>query len=77
MTPSIDGKLIYASSGEVIDIASRKVVGIMKDEYGRVMHSEKLLDMVFAGGKLTQVSNQFANGFPNTTMTSATTTASK
>jgi hypothetical protein len=63
MTPSVDEKLIYSSSGDVIDIASHKIVGQMKDEYGRVMHSEKLLDMVFTEGKLTQVSNQFANGF--------------
>jgi DNA-binding beta-propeller fold protein YncE len=63
MTPSVDSKLIYASSGDVIDIESRKIVAQMKDEYGRVMHSEKLLDMVFNEGKLVQVSNQFANGF--------------
>jgi len=63
MTPSVDAKLIYASSGDVIDVASRKIVAQLKDEYGRVMHSEKLLDMVFTEGKLTQVSNQFANGF--------------
>jgi DNA-binding beta-propeller fold protein YncE len=63
LTPSVDEKLIYASSGDVIDTTTRKIVGQMKDEYGRVMHSEKLLDMVFTEGKLTQVSNQFANGF--------------
>jgi hypothetical protein len=34
----------------------------MKDEYGRPMHSEKLLDMVFTNGKLTRVANQFGNG---------------
>ncbi len=53
MTPSIDGKLIYASSGDVIDIASHKIIAQMKDEYGRVMHSEKLLDMIFTKGRLT------------------------
>ena len=63
MTPSADRKLIYASSGDVIDIASRKIVGTLKDEYGRRLHSEKLLDMVFTEGKLTKVSNQFFNGF--------------
>ena len=62
MTPSVDRKLIYASSGDVIDTATRKIVGQLKDEYGRVMHSEKLLDMVFSEGKLVQVSNQFSNG---------------
>jgi hypothetical protein len=62
MTPSVDNRLIYASSGDVIDVATRKIVGQLKDEYGRVMHSEKLLDMIFAEGKLARVSNQFANG---------------
>jgi DNA-binding beta-propeller fold protein YncE len=75
MTPSIDGKLIYASSGDVIDTATRKIVAQMKDEYGRVMHSEKLLDMVFTEGKLTQVSNQFANGFSTPDATNQTTSA--
>ena len=64
MTPSIDGKLVYASSGEIIDAKTRKVVGVMKDEYGRTMHSEKLLHMSFNNGKLINVSNQFGNGFP-------------
>lgn len=63
ITPAIDGKLAYLSSGDVVDIKSRKIIAQMKDEYGRTMHSEKLLDMVFTEGKLTQVSNQFANGF--------------
>ena len=63
ITPSIDGKLAYLSSGDVVDIASKKIIARLKDEYGRVMHSEKLLDMVFTQGKLTAVSNQFGNGF--------------
>jgi len=50
------------SSGDVIDMKSRKIVGQMKDEYGRTMYSEKLLDMVFRDGKLTRVANQFGNG---------------
>jgi hypothetical protein len=46
----------------VIDVKSRKIIGQLKDEYGRPMYSEKFLDMVFRNGKLTQVSNQFGNG---------------
>src|SRR3954462_8612773 len=63
ITPSVDGKLAYLSSGDVVDVKTKEIVGQLKDEYGRVMHSEKLLDMVFQNGKLVQVSNQFANGF--------------
>jgi DNA-binding beta-propeller fold protein YncE len=62
ITPSVDGKLAYISSGDVIDVKTRKIVGQLKDEYGRTMHSEKLLDMLFTNGKLTRVSNQFGNG---------------
>ena len=63
MTMSLDGSLAYVSSGDVIDAKTRKIVGQMKDEYGRTMYSEKLLDMVFTNGKLSYVSNQFGNGF--------------
>lgn len=66
ITPSIDNKRMYLSSGDVVDVASRKIVAQMKDEYGRVLKSEKLLDMVFTEGRLTQVSNQFANGWGST-----------
>ena len=62
ITPGLDGKLAYISSGDVIDMKTRKIVGTLKDEYGRRMYSEKLLDMVFANGKLTRVANQFGNG---------------
>jgi hypothetical protein len=62
--PSIDGKLAYISSGDVIDTTTRKIVGQLKDEYGRPMYSEKLLDMFFTNGKLVRVANQFGNGYP-------------
>ncbi len=60
--PSIDGKRVYCSSSDVIDTTTRKIVGQLKDEYGRPMYSEKFLDMVFRDGKLIKVSNQFGNG---------------
>jgi DNA-binding beta-propeller fold protein YncE len=62
ITMGIDGKLAYISSGDVIDVKTHKIVGSLKDEYGRVMHSEKVLDMLFANGKLVKVSNHFGNG---------------
>ena len=51
-----------AFAGNVIDIGSRKIVGQLKDEYGRSMYSEKCLDMIFTNGKLTKVASQFGNG---------------
>ena len=62
ITVGLDGTLAYVSSGDIIDMKSRKIIGQMKDEYGRTMYSEKLLDMLFTNGKLTRVANQFGNG---------------
>jgi len=75
ITVGLYGKLAYVSSGDVIDIKTRKIVGTMRDEYGRQMHSEKLLDMLFVNGKLTRVSNQFGNGTPQSAEPHAATTA--
>ena len=63
MTFGLDAKLAYVSSGDIVDIATHKIVGQMKDEYGRVLTSEKLLDMTFDNGHAQRVSNQFANSF--------------
>jgi DNA-binding beta-propeller fold protein YncE len=63
MTFGLDAKLAYISSGDIIDIATHKIVGQMKDEYGRLITSEKLLDMTFDNGHMQRVSNQFANSF--------------
>ena len=62
ITVGVGGKLAYCSSGDVIDMKSRQIVGQLKDEYGRIMRSEKLLDCIFTDGRLTAVSNQFGNG---------------
>lgn len=63
MTFGIDGKLVYASSGDIIDVATRKIVGTTKSEYGTRMFSEKELDMQFIDGHLQRVSNQFGNEY--------------
>jgi DNA-binding beta-propeller fold protein YncE len=78
ITIGLDGKLAYVSSGDIIDIKTRRIIGLMKDEYGRIMHSEKLLDMLFTNGKLTRVANQFGNGLgAETTNESSGATRSK
>jgi DNA-binding beta-propeller fold protein YncE len=63
LTPSVDGKLFYSSSGDIIDIASRKIIGVTKDEYGNRLFSEKELEMIFQGGRLVRASNQFGNEY--------------
>jgi hypothetical protein len=62
LTCSIDGRLIYPSSGEVIDIASRKVVATLEDEKGRHVETEKLLQIDFAGGHPVRAGDQFCFG---------------
>src|SRR5205085_10227030 len=59
----LDGKLVYASSGDIIDTATRKVVGKTKSEWGTMMYSEKELDMTFIDGHLQRVANQFGNEY--------------
>ena len=63
MTFGIDGKLVYASSGDIIDVATHKIVGATVSEYGTRMFSEKELDMQFVDGHLQRVSNQFGNEY--------------
>jgi DNA-binding beta-propeller fold protein YncE len=72
ITVGLDGNLAYVSSGDIIDMKTRKIVGQMKDEYGRTMYSEKLLDMVFTNGRLTRVANQFGNGLAPAAAVTAT-----
>ncbi len=62
VTFSIDGRYAYPSTGEVIDTHTKQIVGALQDENGRQVQSEKLLELVFAGGKLVRAGNQFGVG---------------
>ncbi len=62
VTFSIDGKLAYPSTGDVVDTATHKIVGGLKDEKGREVQSEKLLEIDFAGGKPVRAGDQFGLG---------------
>lgn len=62
ITVGLDGKYIFPSTGDVIDAATKKVVAVLKDEYGRDVRSEKLVELYFSKGKLTRVANQFGTG---------------
>jgi hypothetical protein len=58
----MDGRVAYSSTGEVIDVASRKVIATLRDEAGREVQSEKLLDLVIADGRVVRAGNQFGVG---------------
>jgi hypothetical protein len=63
ITMGLDGKVAYMASGDVVDVKSHQIVGQLKDEYGRYMDSEKVLDMTFNdSGHLVRTVNQFAQG---------------
>ena len=59
---SMDGKVAYSSTGEVVDVATRKVIAALKDETGREVQSEKLLDLTISAGKVLRAGNQFGVG---------------
>ena len=59
---STDGKVAYSSTGEMIDVATRKTIATLTDETGRAVQSEKMLDLVIADGKVVRAGNQFGVG---------------
>jgi hypothetical protein len=65
ITMGLDGQYALLSSADVVDVKTHKIVGQMKDEYGRPMHSEKYLEMTFSNGKLVRTVSQFGEGRPS------------
>ena len=66
ITVGLDQNYAYVSSGDVIDTKTRKIVATLKDEFGRRLLSEKVLDMTFIEGKAQRISNAFGNGYLDT-----------
>ena len=62
ITMSLDGRFAIASTGEVIDVKSKKIIATLEDETGRDVHSEKLLEIDFADGVPTRAGDQFGRG---------------
>jgi hypothetical protein len=65
ITFSLDGKTCWPSTGDVIDVKTRKIVMTLTDEKGRMVMSEKLLEVDFAGDKVRAVGDQFGKGYEN------------
>lgn len=64
ITFSIDGRLAYPSTGDVVDVRTRTVIAGLRDEEGRDVQSEKLLEVDFRGGEPVQAGDQFGFGRP-------------
>lgn len=62
ITFSMDGKHAWPSTGEVIDTKTRKIVATLTDELGRAVQSEKVVEVVFSGGKVVRTGDQFGIG---------------
>ena len=62
VTFTIAGDLAYASTGEVIDVETRAIVAALRDEEGRPVHSEKMLEIDFLGERPIANGDQFGIG---------------
>jgi DNA-binding beta-propeller fold protein YncE len=62
VTFSLDGKYGYPSTGEVIDVTSKKILTALADETGREVHSEKMVEIHWKGGKPVKTGDQFGVG---------------
>ena len=59
---SIDGRTAFPSTGDVVDVASKKILAGLTDEHGVAVESEKLLEIDFSGGKPVAAADQFGKG---------------
>jgi DNA-binding beta-propeller fold protein YncE len=62
VTFSLDGRYGYPSTGEVINVASKKIVAALTDEAGHGVHSEKMVEVQWKGGKVVKTGDQFGVG---------------
>ena len=62
VTFSLDGKYAYPSSGEVIDVKTRKILYILQDEFYNNVASEKMMEIQMSGGKAIRIADQFGIG---------------
>jgi len=62
ITFGIDGTLAYPSTGDVVDVKTKRIVATLQDENGDNAESEKMLEIDFAGGKPVAAGDQFGKG---------------
>jgi hypothetical protein len=65
ITFGIDGTYVYPSTGDVIARESRKIVATLEDERGAFVHSERMLEIQFAGADPIRVGDQSPSGEKN------------
>jgi DNA-binding beta-propeller fold protein YncE len=62
VTFTLKGDFAYPSTGDVIDARTKKIVARLKDEQGRDVQSEKVLEIDWAGGAPLRNGDQFGVG---------------
>jgi DNA-binding beta-propeller fold protein YncE len=62
VTFSMDGKYAYPSSGEVIDVKTRKILLTLQDEFYNNVASEKMVEIHFSDNKAVKAGDQFGLG---------------
>ena len=62
ITFSNDGRLAYPSSGDVVDVQTRRIIANLTDEEGRAVGSEKMLEIDWDGREPVYAGNQFGVG---------------
>lgn len=60
---SLDGRHAYAPTGEIVDVATKKIVAQLRDETGALIKSEKMVEIHLApGGRAVRAGDQFGLG---------------
>ncbi|HMF72357.1 MAG TPA: hypothetical protein VK616_12845, partial [Flavitalea sp.] len=62
ITFSLDGRYAYPSSGEVIDVRTRKIISTLTDEFNNNVASEKMVEIQFSENKAVRAGDQFGIG---------------
>lgn len=62
VTFSLDGKFAYPSTGDVVDVKTRKIVAALADETGAPVQSEKVVEIHFRGHEPVRNGDQFGLG---------------
>ena len=55
-------EVLNPSTGEVIDVATKKILTALSDETGHEVHSEKMVEVHWKGGKVVKTGDQFGVG---------------
>lgn len=62
ITFRLDGKHAWPSTGDIVDVKTRKIVGGLTDETGLTVQGEKVIEIHFRGGNVVRVGDQFGLG---------------